>query len=66
MYLKHNPTQSFQGYCFGLSQSKTNEWISYLLPVLYDSLAKLGFMPQSGDYWLEEKQDLGVFSDGCN
>lgn len=48
MYLKENPNQAYHGHVFNMSQSKVSEWISYLLPVLEDSLKKLGFMPQSG------------------
>lgn len=48
MYLKENPNQSYHGHMFDMSQSKVSEWVSYLLPVLEQSLAKMGVMPQSG------------------
>lgn len=48
MYLKENPNQEYHGSLFGISQSKVSEWITYLLPVLEDSLAKMGVMPQTG------------------
>ena len=31
-----------------MSQSKFSEWVSYLLPVLEESLSKMKVMPQSG------------------
>lgn len=48
MYLKENPNQAYHGFLFNMSQSKVSEWVSYLLPVLEQSLKKMGFMPQSG------------------
>lgn len=48
MYLKENPNQAYHGFLFSMSQSKVSEWVSYLLPVLEQSLKKMGFMPQSG------------------
>lgn len=49
LYMKENPNQAYQGYLFGISQSKVSEWISYLSPVLESSLSALGFTPQVGD-----------------
>lgn len=43
MYLKENPNQAFYGYTYGLSQSKVSEWLSFLLPVLGESLKQMGF-----------------------
>ena len=48
MYLKENPNQSYHGYLHHISQSKVSEWISYLLPVLEESLYKMKVMPQTG------------------
>jgi len=48
LYLKENPNQSYHGRMFNISQSKVSEWISYLLPVLEESLDKLKVMPQTG------------------
>jgi len=48
MYLKENPNQSYHGEMFGMCQSKVSEWVSYLLPVLEQSLTKMQVMPQSG------------------
>jgi len=48
MYLKENPNQSYHGKMFNISQSKVSEWISYLLPVLEESLYKMKVMPQTG------------------
>lgn len=58
-YLKENPNQTYHGYAFGLSQSKTSEWISFLSPVLEETLEKLGMMPQTGTSYeyQEEKTD---------
>lgn len=54
MYLKENPNQAYHGYCFGLSQSKVSEWVSFLSPVLEASLKRLGCMPQLGDCFSQE------------
>lgn len=48
MYLKENPNQSYHGYLYNISQSKVSEWVSYLLPVLEESLVRMDVMPQSG------------------
>jgi hypothetical protein len=48
MYMKENPNQLYQAQLFDISQSKVSEWVSFLLPVLEQSLAKLALVPQSG------------------
>jgi len=48
MYLKENPNQSYHGRMFAICQSKVSEWVSYLLPVLEDTLQKMKVMPQTG------------------
>ena len=48
MFLKENPSQSYHGFLFGISQSKVSEWISYLLPVLEQALINIGVMPKTG------------------
>lgn len=58
MYLKENPNQSYQGYAFGMSQSKVSEWVYFLSPVLEESLKKLGFMPQTGTYYACQEEDM--------
>ncbi|UZR99090.1 transposase family protein [Chondrinema litorale] len=47
MYLKENPNQAYHGACFGMAQSKVSEWIRFLLPVLEETLHRLGYMPES-------------------
>ncbi len=46
-YLKENPNQSYHGRMFNMAQSKVSEWVSFLLPVLEDTLISLGYMPQT-------------------
>jgi hypothetical protein len=48
MYLKENPNQSYHGCLFSMCQAKVSQWVSYLTPVLEESLRLLGFMPQAG------------------
>jgi len=48
-YLKENPNQSYHGRLFNITQSKVSEWISFLLPVLEDTLISLGYMPQTNN-----------------
>ena len=48
MYMKENPNQLYHAQLFDISQSKASEWVSFLLPVLEQSLAKLAMIPQSG------------------
>ena len=57
MYMKENPNQSYQGYAFGMSQSKVSEWVHFLSPVLEESLKKMGFMPQNGTYYTCQAED---------
>lgn len=61
MYLKENPNQAYHGKLFKLSQSKVSEWISFLCPVLENSLSKLGFLPQTGYSY----HDKGVMETDC-
>ena len=58
MYLKENPNQSYHGHLYHMSQSKVSEWVSYLLPVLEESLAKMGVMPQSGYCYQQRDQEV--------
>ena len=46
VYQKTYPLQVLIGEVFGLSQSRVNEWIHRLLPVLKQALAKLGALPE--------------------
>jgi hypothetical protein len=55
IYLKENPNQSHHGLLFEMSQSKVSEWVSFLLPVLEDSLHKMNIMPRTGsDFILQQ------------
>jgi len=46
VHLKQNPTQTLQGYLFGMSQSNANKWIHVLHDVLNRALAALHAQPQ--------------------
>jgi hypothetical protein len=45
VYLKQNPIQTLQGRLFGMRQSKANQWIHVLLPVLRNALRTVGDAP---------------------
>jgi DDE superfamily endonuclease len=45
VYLKTNPLQVMQGEVFGLPQNKANQWIHTVLPVLQETLRRLGDAP---------------------
>ena len=46
VYLKQNPTQTLQGYLFGMSQTNVNKWFHLLHTVLNRALAAHGALPQ--------------------
>lgn len=46
VYQKTYPVQTLFGEVFGLSQSRINEWIHRLLPILKDALDDLGVLPE--------------------
>src|SRR5215210_2983452 len=46
VYLKQNPTQTLQGYLFGMSQTNVNKWFHVLHTVLNRALAAYGALPQ--------------------
>src|SRR5215471_12019305 len=46
VYTKTYPLQVVQGEMFGMSQPSANDWIQALLPVLRESLARLGVLPE--------------------
>ena len=46
VYQKNYPLQSVQAELFGMAQSRANEWIHSLLPILQQALDALGFMPE--------------------
>jgi hypothetical protein len=45
VYLKTNNLQEIHGELFGMSQSKANQWIHALLPVLQSTFRRLGDAP---------------------
>ncbi|MFT6205389.1 MAG: hypothetical protein ACJAZY_003005 [Spirosomataceae bacterium] len=49
LYLKENPTQSYHGCLFELSQAKVSEWFKLLLPPLAAALKELGLVPPGGN-----------------
>src|SRR5919202_1846014 len=53
VYLKQNPTQTLQGYLFGMSQTNVNKWFHLLHTVLNNALAAHGALPQR-DMIIEE------------
>lgn len=44
-YLKENPTQTYHGRLYGMSQGKANHWIHTLFPVLRAALRAMGDAP---------------------
>ena len=46
VYQKTYPVQILLGELFDLSQSRTNDWIHRLLPILKDALGDLGVLPE--------------------
>lgn len=44
-YLKENPTQTYHGLLYGMSQGKTNMWLHSLLPALRGALRATGDAP---------------------
>jgi hypothetical protein len=46
VYTKTYPLQVVQGELFAMSQSSANEWIHFLLPVLWETLDQLGVLPE--------------------
>ena len=46
VYTKTYPLQVVQGELFDMSQSSANEWIHFLLPVLRETLDRLGVLPE--------------------
>jgi len=46
VYQKTYPVQTLLGELFDLSQSRTNDWIHRLLPILKEALDDLGVLPE--------------------
>ncbi len=51
LYLKEQMNQYTLGHFYSMSQPKVSQWISYLLPVLEESLEQLGMMPCYQEYY---------------
>lgn len=56
IYLKENMNQLTLGHFYQMSQSKVSEWISYLLPVLEESLSALDYDAKYGDHYVHNDQ----------
>lgn len=61
VYQKTYPVQTLLGEVFELSQSRTNDWIHRLLPILKDALDDLGVIPERDPHQFaqHEKQQGG-------
>lgn len=44
-YLKENPTQTYHGLLYGMTQGKANMWLHSLLPALRSALREMGHAP---------------------
>lgn len=56
VYQKNYPLQSVQAELFGMAQSRANEWIHSLLPILKQALDDLGFMPERDPQQFQAKE----------
>lgn len=56
VYQKNYPLQSFQGELFGMAQSRANEWIHRLLPILKQALDDLGMTPERDPKKFKERE----------
>ncbi len=61
MYLKDNFRQEVLAYMFQISQAKVSEWLSFLLPVLYESLDELGVCATFGCHFDAQSTDCEYF-----
>jgi len=59
VYQKTYPLQVIQGELFGMSQSRANDWIHRLLPVLRSALDRLGVKPERDGQRLAEQEPSG-------
>lgn len=57
VYQKSYPLQSFQGELFGMVQSRANEWVHRLLPILKQALDDIGVMPERDPKKFKEKEE---------
>lgn len=56
VYQKTYPVQTLLGELFDLSQSRTNDWIHRLLPILKDALDDLGVMPERDPHQFAQQE----------
>jgi Helix-turn-helix of DDE superfamily endonuclease len=63
VYLKTNNLQVIHGELFGMSQSKANQWIHTLLPVLQSTLRRLGDAPARSMQELAQRWGLNDLPD---
>jgi hypothetical protein len=59
VYQKTYPLQVVQGELFELSQSRANDWIQRLLPVLQSALDRLGVKPERDGQKMAEREPGG-------
>ena len=57
VYQKSYPLQSVLGELFGMEQSRANEWIHRLLPILQQALDDLGMMPERDPQQFKSKEN---------
>lgn len=63
-YLKENPTQSYHGLLYGMTQGKANMWIHSLLPALRSAL-RAGRCPGPQLWRIDEALGAGTGSRGA-
>lgn len=64
LYLRSNPNQTVYGYHTGRSQAKVSEWVSFLLPVLEQSMDRLGYSPKYGlEYTHQSSEEAYLAAD---
>ncbi len=57
VYQKSYPFQSFQGELFGMAQSRANEWVHRLLPILKQALDDMNVMPERDPRKFKQKEE---------
>jgi hypothetical protein len=57
VYQKNYPLQSVQAELFGMAQSRANEWIHTLLPILKQALEVLGVTPERDPQKFKSKEN---------
>jgi hypothetical protein len=64
-YLKHAPTQAYQGTMFGLIQSSVSTWLNILIPVVRAALRDLGDAPSRTIAALRQQIGLDTTEEGA-